>query len=179
MQNVPRPSLAHDLTRQRTPPILADRLDMPIDELTHYLQTRERDSLLLTQLLGFVRRIYHIGLGTSHIIDPYLTARTLQLILGREQTGDLTSSAPPSLYRSFHQTWDNPSKAEANLRGKIAVSGGGAFSSYDYDRALRNIFIMHGLLQPVYDAFKLGHSTSLEPTIHSVVASISDEHPVL
>lgn len=167
-----------DPSDRRTPPILADRLDIPNDELTHHLQTRERDNLLLTQLLSFVRRICHIGLGMVHIIDPYLTARTLKLILGREQTGDWTSSAPPHLYRSFHQIWDNLNTAEANLRGKIAVGGGGAFSSYDYNRALQNISTMRGFLQPVYDAFKLGHSTSLEPTIHSVVASISDEHPV-
>jgi hypothetical protein len=167
-----------DPSDQRTPPILADRLDMPNDELTHCLQARERDNLLLAQLLSFVRRICHIGLGLGHIIDPHLTARTLKLILGREQTGDWTSSAPPNLYRSFHQTWDNLNTAEANLRGKISVGGGGAFSSYDYDRALRNISTMRGFLQPVYEAFKLGHSTSLEPTIHSVVASTSDEHPV-
>lgn len=167
-----------DPSDQRTPPILADRLDMPNDELTHYLQTRERDNLLLAHLLSFVRRICHIGLGMGDIIDPYLTACTLKLIMGREQTGDWTSSAPPNLYRSFHQTWDNLSKDEANIRGKIAVGGGGAFSSYDYDRALRNISTMRGFLQPVYDAFNLGHSTSLELTIHSVVASISDEHPV-
>lgn len=166
-----------DPSDQRTPAILASKLDMPNDELTHYLQTRERDNLLLAQLLSFVRRICHIGLGMSHIIDPYLTAHTLKLILGREQMGDWTSSAPPNLYRSFHQTWDNLDTAEANLRGKIAVGGVGAFS-YDYDRALRNISIMRGFLQPVYDAFKLGHSTSLELAIHSVVASTSEEHPV-
>jgi hypothetical protein len=157
-----------DPSDQRTPPILADRLDMPNDELTRYLQTRERDNLLLVQLLSFVRRICHIGLGMDHIIDPYLTARTLKLIVGREQTGDWTSSAPANVYRSFHQTWDNLNTAEANLRGKIAVGGGGAFSCYDYDRALRNISTMRGFLQPVYDAFKLGHSTSLEPTIHNL-----------
>jgi hypothetical protein len=167
-----------DPSGQRMPAILADRLDIPNDEITHYLQARERDNLLLAQLLSFVQRICDIGLGMGHIIDPYLTARTLKLILGREQTGDWTSSAPPSLYRYFHQTWNNLSAAEANLRGNIAVGGGGAFSSYDYDRALRNISIMRGFLQPVFDAFKLGHSTSLEPTIHSVVASISDEHPL-
>ena len=163
---------------QRTPPILANRLAMPINELTHYLQTHERDNLFLAQLLSFVRRICHIGLGMGHIIDPYLTARTLKLILGREQIGDWTSSAPPDLYRSFHQTWDNLSTAEANLRGRIAVGGEGAFSSYDYNRALRNISIMRGFLQPVYDSFELGYSTSLEPAIHNVVTSASDEHPV-
>jgi len=93
-----------DPSDQRTPPILANKLDMPNDELTHYLQTRERDNLLLAQLLSFVRRICHIGLGMSHIIDPYLTARTLKLILGREQMGDWTSSAPPNLYRPFHHS---------------------------------------------------------------------------
>ena len=165
-----------DPSDQHTPPILADRLDMANDELTHYLQTRERDNLLLAQLLSFVRRICHIGLGMDHIIDPYLTARTLKLILGREQTGDWMNSAPPNLYRSFHQTWDILSTAEANLRGRIATGGRGAFSSYDYDRALRNISAMRGFLQPVYDAFKLGHSIYLEST--SVVASISDEHSV-
>ncbi len=114
----------------------------------------------------------------GHIIDPYLTARTLKLILGREQTGDWTSSAPPDLYRSFLQTWDNLNTAEANLRGKIAVGGGGAFSSYDYNKALRNISIMRGFLQPVNDSFKLGPLSSLEPTMHNVVTSISDEHPI-
>lgn len=167
-----------DPSDRRTHPVLADRLDMPNDELTHYLQTRERDNLSLALLLSFVRRICLIGLGMVHIIDPYLTARTLKLILGREQIGDWTSSAPPNLYRSFHQTWDNLDTAEANLRGKIAVGGGGAFSSYDYNRALRNISTMRGFLQPVYDAFKLYHSTSLEPAIHSVIESIPDEHPV-
>ena len=86
------------------------------------------------------------------------------------------SSAPPNLYRSFHQTWDNLSAAEANLRGKVVVCGKVASSSYDYDRALRNISTMRSFLQPVYDAFKLGRSTSLESTIQ--VALISDEHPV-
>ena len=167
-----------DPSDQRTPPILANRLAMPIDELTHYLQTHERDNLFLAQLLGFVRRICHIGLGMGYIIDPYLTARTLKLILGREQTGDWTISAPPDLYRSFHQTWDNLSTAEANLRGTTAVGGEGAFSSYDYNRALRNISIMRGFLQPVYDSFKLNFSTSLELAIHNVVASTSDEHSV-
>ena len=167
-----------DPSDQRTPSILADRLDIPKGEIDHYLQARERENLLLAQLLSFVQRICDVGLGMGHIIDPYLTARTLKLILGREQTGDWTSSAPPSLYRYFHQTWDHLNTAEANLRGKTAVGGGGAFSSYDYNRALRNISTMRGFLQPVFDAFKLGHSTSLEPAIHSVVTSISDEHPV-
>ena len=165
-----------DPSDQRTPPILADRLDIPNDELTHYLQARERDNLLLAQLLSFVRCICHVGLGMVHIIDPYLTACALKLILGREQVGDWTSSAPPNLYQSFNQTWDNLNTAEANLRGRTAVGGGGAFSSYDYGRALRNISTMRCFLQSVYDAFKLGHSTSLEPTIHSGVASTSDEH---
>ncbi len=167
-----------DPSDQRTPSILADKLDLPHDELGHYLQTRARDNLLLAQLLSFIRRICHIGLGMGHIVDPYLTARTLKLILGREQMGDWTSSAPPHLYQSFHQTWDNLNTAEANLRGGIAVGGAGAFSSYDYNRALRNISIMRDFLQPVYDAFKLGPSYSLEPTMHNVVASISDEHPI-
>lgn len=167
-----------DPSDQRTPPILADRLDIPNDELTPYLQTRERDNLLLAQLLSFVRRICHIGLGMVDIIDPHLTARTLKLILGREQTGDWTSPAPPNHHRSFHQTWDNLNTAEANLRGRIAVGGGGAFSSYDYGRALRNISTMRSFLQPVHDAFELGHSTARDPGIHSVVASISDEHSV-
>lgn len=79
-----------DTSDQRTPPILADRLDMPNDELTHYLQTREMDNLrlLLGLLLSFVRRILHIGLGMGHIINPYMTARTLNPILEREQMED-------------------------------------------------------------------------------------------
>ena len=166
MQNVSLPSPAHDWTSdQRTPPILADRLHMPNDEVTQYLQTHKWDTLFLAQLLRFVRRICHIGLGMVDtidpylmertiklvdIIDPYLTARTLKLILGREQTG-LPSSAPPNLHHSFQQTWDNLNTAEANLRGwnrRIDV-GRGAFSSYDYDRALLNISIMRDFLQPV------------------------------
>ena len=61
-----------DPSDQRTPPILADRLDMTNDELTQYLQTHERDNLLLAQLLSFVRRICHIGLGMVDIIDPFV-----------------------------------------------------------------------------------------------------------
>jgi hypothetical protein len=147
---------------------------MPSDELVHYLPTRERDNLLLAHLLRFVRRICRIGLGARHIIDPDIMARTLKLILGREQTGDWTSSASPNLRRSFHQTWDILNTAEANLRAQVST-GEGVFSSYDYDKALRNISIMRGSLHPVYEVIKLGPSSPLE---HTVVASTPNEHPI-
>jgi hypothetical protein len=164
-----------DPSDQRTSPIFVDRLDMPSDELVHYLQTHERDNLLLAHLLSFIRRICLTGLAVHHIIDPDLTARTIKLILGREQTRDWTSSASPNPHQSFHQTWDNLNTAEANLRGQVSVGGGGVFPSYDYNKSLRNISIMRGSLQPVHDAFKQGPSSAPEYTKPSVVASTPNE----
>ena len=87
MQNVWRPSPALDWTHlinaRPPPPIFVDRLDMACAEWVQYLQTRERNSLLLAHLLSFVRRICRTGLGVRHIIDPDLTARTLKPVLGR------------------------------------------------------------------------------------------------
>ena len=105
-----------------------DRLDLPNEELVHHLQTHERDNLLLAHLLHFVRRICRTGLGVHHIIYADLTARTIKLILGKEQIGDWTSSASPNLHQSFHKTWDDLNTAESNLRGQVSV-GGGVFPS--------------------------------------------------
>ena len=86
-----------DPSDQRTPPILVDRLDMPGDEVVQYLQTRERDNLLLAYLLSFVRRICRTGLGVRHIIEPNLTARTLWEGTDR-RLDELRISEPPTVF---------------------------------------------------------------------------------
>jgi hypothetical protein len=160
-----------DPSDDRAPPILMDRLDIPSDELDHYLQTRERDNLLLAHLLSFVQRICLTGLGERHIIDPDLTARTLKLILRREQIGDWTSPAPPNLHLSFHATWGTLDAVADHLRRPVLVG-------YDYDKARRNISIMRGFLQPVYDNLGFGLTSTPEHAEPSAVASTPTEHPI-
>jgi hypothetical protein len=72
------------------------------------------------------------------LTHTYLMTNTLGLLLG-------TWSLPPTLRRSFDKTWNNLNTAEADLRTE-RLAGRGVFSSFDYDRALRNISVMREAL---------------------------------
>ena len=157
-----------DPSDRRTPSILADRLDIPSDELNYYSNVRNSNGLLLAHLILFVQRIALTGLGERHVIDPYLMTNTLRLLLGSEWPAERTErtwSLPPTLRRSFDQRWGNLNTAKANLRTE-RLAGRGVFSSFDYDRALRNISVMREALQPAHDAFKRGLSPEpFEPDV--------------